>query len=193
MRKNIIKLIKKILHLCKYALLVLILFYIKNGLNIHLLTKLTIFKKENFSLDRSIDLQFKLNLESPFTLSHGLMLNQTKNLNIDDISMILDSAHLEQCKFIPDNLSGKVKIEEHALSEKELEFKFSNQFPASSGGHWKPNECFSRNKVAIIVPFRDRHLHLRIFLNHMHQFLQKQNVEYRIYIIEEVSLTDLLN
>ena len=107
--------------------------------------------------------------------------------------MLLDGTHLEQCKFIPDNLSGKVKIEEHALSEQELENKFSNQFPASSGGHWKPKECDSRNKVAIIVPFRDRHLHLRIFLNHMHQFLLKQNIEYRIYIIEEVFLLDLFN
>ncbi len=44
----------------------------------------------------------------------------------------------------------------------------------------------------MIVPFRDRadqnrEEHLRIFLNHMHTFLQKQLRSYTIYIVEQVS------
>lgn len=41
-------------------------------------------------------------------------------------------------------------------------------------------------KVAIIVPFRDRHIHLKIFLRHMHSFLQRQNIEYGIIVVEQV-------
>lgn len=57
-----------------------------------------------------------------------------------------------------------------------------------------PNEAlFSRPthdihlfQVAIVVPFRDRHEHLYIFLRHMHQFLRWQMLEYRIFIVEQV-------
>ena len=33
---------------------------------------------------------------------------------------------------------------------------------------------------------RDREEHLRIFLNHIHGFLQKQLIDYGIYIVEQV-------
>lgn len=33
--------------------------------------------------------------------------------------------------------------------------------------------------------FRDRQQHLAIFLNHMHPFLMKQQIEYGIFVIEQ--------
>ena len=57
------------------------------------------------------------------------------------------------------------------------------------GGQWRPLGCISRHRVAIIIPYRDREEHLRIFLNHMHPFLQKQQLDYGIYIVEQVSNT----
>ena len=36
--------------------------------------------------------------------------------------------------------------------------------------------------VAIIVPFRDRDTHLRIFLRHIHPFLMRQNILHRLEI-----------
>ena len=57
------------------------------------------------------------------------------------------------------------------------------------GGQWRPLGCISRHRVAIIIPYRDREEHLRIFLNHMHPFLQKQQLDYSIYIVEQVSNT----
>ena len=41
-------------------------------------------------------------------------------------------------------------------------------------------------KVAIIVPYRDREDHLRTFLLNIHRFLQRQQNEYGIYIVEQV-------
>lgn len=54
----------------------------------------------------------------------------------------------------------------------------------SNGGRWTPS-CQSRQKVAIIVPFRDRQNHLYIFLRHMHPFLRWQLLDYRIFVIEQ--------
>lgn len=55
-----------------------------------------------------------------------------------------------------------------------------------AGGTWGPNRCEPRFKIAIIVPFRDRSEHLKVFLNHMHPFLQRQNFYYRIIVVEQV-------
>uniref|UniRef100_A0A0B7AJW4 Galactosyltransferase N-terminal domain-containing protein n=1 Tax=Arion vulgaris TaxID=1028688 RepID=A0A0B7AJW4_9EUPU len=53
------------------------------------------------------------------------------------------------------------------------------------GGHFVPQTCKSKHKVAVIVPFRDREVHLKIFLHHMHPFLQRQNLEYGIILVEQ--------
>jgi hypothetical protein len=40
--------------------------------------------------------------------------------------------------------------------------------------------------VAIIVPYRQREAHLRLFLHNMHRFLAKQTVQFSIYVVEHV-------
>ena len=62
-----------------------------------------------------------------------------------------------------------------------------------SGGAWSPPDCRARHKVAIIVPFRDRETHLRIFLSIMHPMLQRQRLNYRIFVVEQVSFYNLYN
>jgi beta-1,4-galactosyltransferase 1 len=56
------------------------------------------------------------------------------------------------------------------------------------GGHWSPSDCSPLWKIAIIIPFRDRDSHLRIFLSNMLPFLQQQHIAYSVYVIEQVSL-----
>ncbi len=54
------------------------------------------------------------------------------------------------------------------------------------GGHWLPTHCTARHRIAIIIPYRNRDMQLRIFLNFMHPFLQKQQLDYQIFLIEPV-------
>ncbi|KAJ0174766.1 hypothetical protein K1T71_009874 [Dendrolimus kikuchii] len=70
-------------------------------------------------------------------------------------------------------------------SEMELEMVDKKYPEVRIGGRYAPPNCTARHKVAIIVPFRDRQQHLAIFLNHMHPFLMKQQIEYGIFIIEQ--------
>jgi hypothetical protein len=56
-----------------------------------------------------------------------------------------------------------------------------------AGGVYVPMKTTDTSRVAIVVPFRDREEHLRMFLNHMHHFLQKQSIMYGLYVIEIVS------
>ena len=56
------------------------------------------------------------------------------------------------------------------------------------GGRWHPQNCSARHRVAVIVPFRDREAHLKLWLRHMHPFLQKQLISYRVFLIEQVNM-----
>lgn len=64
----------------------------------------------------------------------------------------------------------------------QLEKRFSWLKP---GGHWYPDSCKVQNKIAIIAPFRCRGEHLILFLQHMHPFLKRQQLDYRIFIVEQ--------
>ena len=44
------------------------------------------------------------------------------------------------------------------------------------GGRYRPKQCVSRHRVAIIVPFRDREDHLRTFLFNLHALLPRQQL-----------------
>ncbi|MBN3326667.1 B4GT3 galactosyltransferase, partial [Atractosteus spatula] len=53
------------------------------------------------------------------------------------------------------------------------------------GGLYRPPHCLARYKTAIIVPHRNREVHLRHLLYHLHPFLQRQQLHYRIYVIHQ--------
>ena len=59
---------------------------------------------------------------------------------------------------------------------------------STATGFWTPRHCIARERVALIVPFRDREQHLRIFLNVLHPLLQRQQIEYTIFLVEQVSI-----
>lgn len=48
-----------------------------------------------------------------------------------------------------------------------------------------PSTCPAKYTSYIIVPYRDRETHLQIFLQYFHIFLQAQNVNYIIVIVEQ--------
>ena len=56
------------------------------------------------------------------------------------------------------------------------------------GGYWKPQHCLSRDRVAIIIPFRDRQTHLLVLLKYLIPLLQRQQQEYWLFVVEQVSV-----
>ncbi|XP_026875713.2 beta-1,4-galactosyltransferase 1-like isoform X2 [Electrophorus electricus] len=53
------------------------------------------------------------------------------------------------------------------------------------GGHYKPPQCLSVQKVAVIIPYRHREHHLKYWLYYLHPILQRQQLDYGVYIIEQ--------
>nr|KAG5704979.1 hypothetical protein BaRGS_022821 [Batillaria attramentaria] len=90
--------------------------------------------------------------------------------------------NLPPCPLIPPDLEGPVVVDKKPPpSFHQLEEELST---VQLGGHQQPDDCVAHQKVAIIVPYRDRRVHLKMFLRHMHPFLSRQQLDYRIFVVE---------
>uniref|UniRef100_A0AAR2K6J0 Beta-1,4-galactosyltransferase n=1 Tax=Pygocentrus nattereri TaxID=42514 RepID=A0AAR2K6J0_PYGNA len=89
---------------------------------------------------------------------------------------------LEKCPDTSPLLVGPINVDFSQtinLNEKRQDPK------VSVGGRYKPRECVSLQKVALIIPFRHREEHLKHWLYYLHPFLQRQQLDYGVYVIEQ--------
>ena len=77
---------------------------------------------------------------------------------------------------------GRINVSMHEGHPSELWAEYPG---LEKGGHWKP-QCRARQKIAIIIPFRDRFSHLIVLMRHLHPMLQRQMVEYSVFVVEQV-------
>ncbi|XP_055916329.1 beta-1,4-N-acetylgalactosaminyltransferase bre-4 [Eupeodes corollae] len=89
------------------------------------------------------------------------------------------------CKDPKPNAGGPIKPNTTLESLDFVQQRLSST--VMMGGWYRPTNCIAKFRVAIIVPFRDRYAHLSIFLKNLHPFLMKQNIEYRIFVIEQTN------
>ena len=61
-------------------------------------------------------------------------------------------------------------------------------FNVRVGGVGRPQNCKARHRVAILVTYRYREEQLPVFLRHLHPVLERQQLDYRIFIIHQVRL-----
>ncbi|XP_062391421.1 beta-1,4-galactosyltransferase 1-like [Sardina pilchardus] len=73
------------------------------------------------------------------------------------------------------NVSNPVTLEMVQKENPELQ----------EGGRWKPSACVALQKVAIIIPFRHRDEHLKLWLYYLHPILQRQQLDYGVYVINQ--------
>lgn len=55
------------------------------------------------------------------------------------------------------------------------------------GGIWHPPDCVARQRVAVIIPYRDRAEHLAVLLIVLHTMLQRQLLHYTVFVVEQVN------
>ncbi|XP_050771021.1 beta-1,4-galactosyltransferase 3 isoform X2 [Gymnogyps californianus] len=55
-----------------------------------------------------------------------------------------------------------------------------------SGGRYRPPHCLARYKSAILVAYRNQEKYLHHLLYYIHPFLQRQQLSYSIYLIQQV-------
>lgn len=85
------------------------------------------------------------------------------------------------CPLISPHLVGGVEVETSVPAWQTIE---DNYPMLQNGGRYQPPDCEARHRVALIIPFRDRDIHLKIFLNNIHSFLMRQQLDYGIFVID---------
>ncbi|XP_043556580.1 beta-1,4-galactosyltransferase 4 isoform X3 [Chiloscyllium plagiosum] len=89
---------------------------------------------------------------------------------------------LPLCAFLSPYLRGATTLKFDAqLTFEEVQ----RRNPKVKEGRCKPQECQALQRVAILIPYRNRERHLLYLLEHLHPFLQRQLLDYGIYIINQ--------
>ncbi|XP_052811647.1 beta-1,4-N-acetylgalactosaminyltransferase bre-4-like [Mya arenaria] len=89
---------------------------------------------------------------------------------------------MESCQAVPDSLVGKLNIDLGAALKSPTPSKYQDMLP---GGAWSPKSCVSRQRISIIIPFRDRQAHLDILVYNLVPVLKRQKVAFRIFVVEQ--------
>lgn len=107
---------------------------------------------------------------------------QTKKITISEIGSFQFDLFLLLSTY---HIVGGVEVETSVPAWQTIE---DNYPMLQDGGRYQPPDCEARHRVALIVPFRDRDIHLKIFLNNIHSFLMRQQLDYGIFVIDLVSM-----
>ncbi|XP_069387298.1 beta-1,4-galactosyltransferase 1 [Paralichthys olivaceus] len=90
---------------------------------------------------------------------------------------------LDKCPETSPLLVGPLRVEfTTSVSLEEITKSNANLRP---GGRFKPKDCEALQKVAIIIPFRKRDEHLKYWLYYLHPILQRQQLDYGVYVINQ--------
>lgn len=100
------------------------------------------------------------------------------------LTKLMTKLGLNACPTMPPDLNGPITVDVEFESLSSVENKLRGRL--LPGGWYKPPECNSKDRIAIVVPYRDRPHHLPIFLKNIHPLLMKQQVEYGIFVIEQI-------
>ncbi|XP_073342761.1 beta-1,4-galactosyltransferase 1 [Pagrus major] len=90
---------------------------------------------------------------------------------------------LEKCPETSPLLVGPLRVEFNIPVNLE-QIKKDNP-NVELGGRFRPKDCEALQKVAIIIPFRKRDEHLKYWLYYLHPILQRQQLDYGVYIINQ--------
>lgn len=99
------------------------------------------------------------------------------------LSKLMTTLHLNACPDSPPDLHGPLEVDTSADTMENVEKHLKSHL--LPGGWFRPIECNAKDRVAIIIPYRNRPEHLPILLKNLHPMLMRQQVNYGIFVVEE--------
>lgn len=86
-----------------------------------------------------------------------------------------------------ENTIRKIKLIMSVPDNFSLFDTLNNSNKIRPGGHWWPLNCKPLSKLAVIIPYKDREYNLKLFLYNMHSVFKRQELNYSIYVIEQIN------
>jgi hypothetical protein len=92
---------------------------------------------------------------------------------------------LPPCQYsnFKNDTSYRIAVDAKVNSFSSIEANYAQDLHV--GGHWFPEVCRAEQRLAIIICYRNREIHLKLFLNNMHSFLKKQQLDYTIFVVNQ--------
>jgi hypothetical protein len=90
----------------------------------------------------------------------------------------------EECPYQTDLLGGDISINANESPDWSVVNSLIGP-EVSSGGCYTPPDCYPRQRVAIIIPYKNREQHLKSILATLHPMLQRQRSSYCIFVSEQ--------
>ncbi|XP_048964453.1 beta-1,4-galactosyltransferase 3-like isoform X4 [Canis lupus dingo] len=128
--------------------------------------------------------------ELPFLVSVSAAQTSSQDVytNLSQIHPVgVSEEDLPSCPLISPYINGplKVMIPENLTMEQVVE---KNPL-VELGGQYRPPDCWTRHHTAVVVPYYGQVQHLQHLLFHLHPFLQRQQLHYAIYVVNQVHTT----
>ncbi|XP_018418501.1 PREDICTED: beta-1,4-galactosyltransferase 1-like [Nanorana parkeri] len=108
---------------------------------------------------------------------------QNSSKNTKETELESTEVVLPDCPESSPLLVGPLRIE-FSISISLDEVMKTNPY-VKEGGLYKPKDCKSLQKIALIIPFRKRDEHLKYWLYYLHPILQRQQLDYGVYVINQ--------
>ncbi|XP_077332389.1 beta-1,4-galactosyltransferase 1 [Lithobates pipiens] len=144
-------------------------------------------QRQNSNRDLAIEgpppLNFSTQVISKATEGQGLETTIVHGLKTTARPPLLVSTQVPGCPESSPLLVGPLRIE-FSISVNLDEVRKTNP-NVKEGGRFKPKDCKAVQKVALIIPFRNRDEHLKYWLYYLHPILQRQQLDYGVYVINQ--------
>lgn len=122
--------------------------------------------------------------QTTIILQNNFWKNFSTSLNETAEEMFTVAKVLPTCPENSPHLVGPLLIEfNFKVNMDEMIKEYSGTL--QEGGRYKPPDCVSRYKVAIIIPFRNRYEHLEYWLYYLHPILIRQQLDYGVFVINQ--------
>uniref|UniRef100_A0A3Q3W9X0 Beta-1,4-galactosyltransferase n=1 Tax=Mola mola TaxID=94237 RepID=A0A3Q3W9X0_MOLML len=113
----------------------------------------------------------------------GFVENQQAHNNVTHLGSALSAGSELQELLMMFVLVGPLRVEFNIPVNLEQVKKDNPDL--QPGGRFRPKDCEALQKVAIIIPFRKRDEHLKYWLYYLHPILQRQQLDYGVFIINQ--------
>ncbi|GFR29405.1 beta-1,4-N-acetylgalactosaminyltransferase bre-4 [Trichonephila clavata] len=112
---------------------------------------------------------------------------ETSSTSFEKPDLSSDNRSLIPCSEVKwiRNIGGRLRLDVSLHNRTDVEDLLRRSPYLRGRGSWTPRGCVPQHRVALIIPYRDRLEHLATLLYTLHPLLQRQLLEYRVYVVEQ--------
>ncbi|XP_055868991.1 beta-1,4-galactosyltransferase 5-like isoform X2 [Biomphalaria glabrata] len=120
--------------------------------------------------------------DRPNDFRDGVFDNEIMSFEIEQKRFSLTKDGVTFCPDRPPHLLGSLAGLYNEITKEELQELFPEM---ESGGRIRPPDCVPKQRMAIIMPYRNRFPHLHIALHNLIPFLKRQQADVTFFVIEQ--------